>query len=319
MMTSGISDISSSEGRLQRFTLICKLIRSERGLTRKKVEDLIKKRIGSPFHHRKVIQRHLIILEKIGVIENKGGIYLLSSEGKALYELTNKSSILNELSFNERAFYFRIMFTSVLKDQLIKFLEVIREHAYEERKKIIFHYFSTELARNLWNRSTVERNLTRLHESGKIPTFFENKFRCTEMWLEDIGLVVREKNRLSLKEEGKKVLDETNKVGDIRHEIYGLIGRILVCNVTSFHYDKHKHVFLEILREAYPRFKTELDSSDIRALRTFICINLLKKKIALEEEEFDVVVKNLSLEGVVKSVMLGRDGKPTYITLSGIT
>ena len=317
-MTTGISDISSSEGRLHRFTLICKLIGSQRGLTRKKVEDLIKKRIGSPFNNKKVIQRHLIILEKIDIIENRGGIYLLSSEGKALYELTNETH-RRDLSFNERAFYLRMILTSVLREQLITFLEVIREHTQEMRKEVIFHLFSTEMARNLWNASTIKRNLTRLHESGKIPTFFENKFRCMEMWLEDLGLVVREKNKLSLTEEGRIVLDEIGKIDNIKYEVYGLTGCILIGNVTPFRYDKHRKVFLKMLREAYPRFKTELSASDIRALKTFTCINLLKKKITLEEDEFDEVVKNLKLEGVVRSVMLGRDGKPAYISLSEVT
>jgi len=37
---NGISDISSSEGKLRRLTLLCKIIRPEKGLTRKKLESL---------------------------------------------------------------------------------------------------------------------------------------------------------------------------------------------------------------------------------------------------------------------------------------
>ncbi len=318
-MVFGISDITSSEGRLHRFTLICKVIGSEKGLTRKKAGHRIEKELGVPFINKKVIQRHLIILEKLGIIENRGGLYLLSSEGKALDAMVDELPLMNDLSFEERVFYFKIMFNSILKEQLIKFLEVIREQSYMERKKIVYQFFSTNLAQNLWNVTTIEKNLKKLGESRKIPTFFENKFRCMEMWLEDIGLIVREKNRLSLHEKGKIFLDEIGKLVDKSYEYYGLIGQIFVSNVTPFLYDKHRQIFVELFKKAYYRFRSELYTSDIRAIRIYTCINFLKRNIKLEEKEFDEVINTLSLEGIVRSVMLGRDGKPAYVTLSEIT
>jgi hypothetical protein len=313
---NGISDISSSEGKLRRFTLLCKIIRLEKGLTRKKLENLAEQRIGSPFQNRTVTHRHLTISEKIGLIENFGGIYALSSEGKALCELSPESNVTTRLSLEEQAIYFKAIFTSILKGQLKEFLAIVKQHANKTRKEIISRYFSTELARGLWSEATIEKNLTRLQETGKIPTFFENKFRCMEMWLEDIGLIKREKDKMILNINVEILLNEFRKTSDINDKIYGLIGAILVGPTTTFDYSKHREEFLEIFKKAYSLFKTESDISDIKAIMTFVCVNLLKNRIIMEEEMFNGLIKSLWSEGVIKSVMLGRDGKPAYVVLS---
>jgi hypothetical protein len=316
---NGISDISSSEGRLRRFTFLCKIIKSEKGLTRKRLESLVEKEIGSPFRNKTVIQRHLIILEKIGLIESSGGLYTLSSDGKALCELTPESQIITPLSFEEQVIYLKALFTSSLKYQLIELLEVVRLYSNKSRKEMISNYFSTELAQSLWNKTTIEKNLKRLNESGKIPTFFENKFRCMEMWLEDTGLIKKEKNKILLKPSAEKFLDRIKEESIIRNEIYGLIGTVLIGKGVSFNYSKHREEFLTRFKEAYPLFKSGSDISDIRAIMTYVCVSLLKNRIIVEEESFNKAVKSLWSEGIVKSVMLGRDGKPAHVVLSETT
>jgi hypothetical protein len=314
-MVIGISDITSSEGKLERFTQICELIGLEKRLTIKRAEELIEKRIGSPFHNRKVTQRHLVILEKIGLIEKIGEIYILSSEGKALYELVRKLSRTDGLSFEEKIFYFKTLFTSILKNQLIKFLEVIRDHEGEERKKIIGFFFRTELARNLWSETVIKRNLIRL-ESGKIPTFFQNKFGCMEMWLRDLDLVKKLKEKMELEAGTKMFLAKIAKENNLKDKIYELTRIALACEAMPFDYIKHKDDFLRVFKEAYSLFETRTEISDIRSIRTFVCIDLLTRKIKMEEEEFYIAVKKLWKEGIIRSVMLGRNGKPAYVVLS---
>jgi len=255
-------------------------------------------------------------LEKIGLIENVEGIYVLASKGKALCELAHKHEATAQLSFEERVLYFEAMFTSILKAQLKEFLEVIRQRTGMSRKAAISLYFSTKLAQNLWNKATIEKNLIRLRNSGRIPTFFENKFRCMEMWLEDIGLVKKERDKLKLITGAKLVVDEINKKSNIKDRIYGLAGKILVDQTTVFNYLEHKEEFLRIFKQAYLLFKSGADISDIEAIMTFACVSLLKHKITMEEEQFNDTVKLLSSEGFVRSVMLGRDGKPAHVVLS---
>lgn len=315
---NGISDISSSEGRLRRFTFLCRIIKSEKGLTRKRLESLAEKEIGSPFKNKKVLERHLIILEKIGLIENYGDFYTLSSDGKALCELTPECRIITPLSFEEQVIYLKALFASSLKHQLIEFLEVVRLCSNKNRKEIISKYFSTELAKSLWNETTVEKNLKRLNETGKIPTFFENKFRCMEMWLEDTGLIEKEKDKISLKFSAEKFLNGI-KDSSVKNKIYGLIGTVLIGEGILFDYSKHKEKFLVKFKEAYPLFKGESNISDIRAIMTYVCVSLLKNRIIIEEESFYEAVKLLWSEGIVKSVMLGRNGKPAHVLLSEVT
>jgi ribosomal protein S19E (S16A) len=312
----GISDISSSEGRLSRYTQLCHSIKSQKGLTREKLQSLVEKEIGSPFQNRTVTQRHLIILEKIGLIENMEGIYVLASKGKALCELTHEHKVIMQLAFEEQVVYFEAMFTSILKSQLKEFLEVVGQHAKMRRKDAISLYFSTKLAQNLWNKTTIEKNLIRLHNSGKIPTFFENKFRCMEMWLEDIGLVKKEKDKIMFNPGAKLLLNEISQESNIKDRIYKLAGKILVDQITMFNYSEHKEEFLRIFKEAYLLFKSGSDISDIKAIMTFVCVSLLKDKIRMEEEQFNSTVKLLWSEGLVRSVMLGRDGQPAHVVLS---
>jgi len=315
----GISDISSSEGRLRRFTFLCKIIRSEKGLTRKRLENLAEKEIGSPFKNKTVLQRHLIILENMGLIETSEGLYTLSSDGKALCELTPECQIITPLSFEEQVIYLRALFTSPLKYQLIEFLETVRLYSDRNRKDIISNYFSTELAKSIWNKTTIEKNLKKLNETGKIPTFFENKFRCMEMWLEDTGIIKKEKDKILLRCSAEKFLSGIKEESSIKNKIYELIGTVLIDKWVSFSYSKHEEEFLVKFKEAYRLFKGESNISDIRAIMTYVCVKLLKNRIVIEEESFYEAIKSLWSEGIVKSVMLGRNGKPAHVLLSEAT
>lgn len=311
----GISDITSSEGKLKRFTKICRLIEAEKRATRKKIEVLLQKKIGSPFHNKKVIQRHLVILKKINLIENMGGIYMLSSEGKALCALVKDSNKSSGLSFEEKVFYFKTLFTSILSRQLIKFLEVIYEHRNEERKKIIGYFFQTELARNLWNRKVIEKNLLRLEE-GRVPTFFQNKFGCMEMWLRDLELIKSQKRKIILRKSAIIFLKKISNSQNLKDNIYELIGTALSYRTTPFNFKMHKNIFIKIFKDAYFLFKTESNLSDIRSIKNFVCVKLFKDQIRIEERKFDSILEELWKEGIIRSVMLGRDGKSSYVSLS---
>ncbi|MEM3612660.1 MAG: hypothetical protein QW090_04815 [Candidatus Bathyarchaeia archaeon] len=312
----GISDISSSEGKLRRYTLLCKIIRSEKKLTRKKLESLAEEKIGPPFKNKTVLQRHLTILEKMGLIERFEDLYTLSSDGKALCELTPDYQNITHLSFEEKAVYLKALFTSSLRYQLIEFLEVVQLHSDKDRREIISNYFSTELARSLWSEITIEKNLKRLNETGKIPTFFENKFRCMEMWLEDVGLIKKEKNKILLNPFVNKFLEKIKNESLIKSKIFEIMGTVLINNGVVFSYSMHRGEFLIKFKEAYQLFKSESNISDIRAIMAYVCVSLLKSGIILEEDSFYETIKVLWSEGLVKSVMLGRDGKPAHVLLS---
>lgn len=313
----GISDLTSSEGKLERFTTLCRLLFSERGLTKDRIVALAKK-VGPPFHNKKVTERHLVIMEKIGIIEKMDDIYVLSSEGKALCKLAIQTRETNRLIFEEKVFYFKMLFTSIVKDQLLKLLEIVMKYEECETKKIIGAFFSTNFAKNLWNRKVIERNLMKL-EKGNIPSFFRNKFGCMEMWLRDLGLIRRLNGKIMLNHGAKTLLATIQHMRDLRDKIYELAAVALETKVVGIDYSRHRNEFLKVFDEACQLFKTQENMSDIRAIRTFTCIKFLARGLKIEENEFDQIIKELWKEGKIESIMTGRDGRPAYVVLSRFT
>jgi hypothetical protein len=117
----------------------------------------------------------------------------------------------------------------------------------------------------------------------------------------------------------EKFLSGIKEESSIKNKIYELIGTVLIDKWVSFSYSKHKEEFLVKFKEAYRLFKGESNISDIRAIMTYVCVKLLKNRIVIEEESFYEAIKSLWSEGIVKSVMLGRNGKPAHVLLSEAT
>jgi hypothetical protein len=314
----GVSDITSSESKLKRFTLLCRIVRSERGLNVKKLTRLAKEKIGTPFKNPNVSARHIAILQKINLIENLQGVYVLTGDGKALCELANDSidTQTQTLTFGERVIFLKNMFSSVLRRQLVELLSTVQQSGDGSKKKIINSFFSTQLAMNIWNRITVERNLTKLRESGKIPTFFENKFTCMLNWLEDIKLIQRTDKKIETSESGRTLLNELNVSDLSRKNMSKTLAKVLIGETSLLNYSEHKEIFLETFREAYSHFKIDSNVSDIRAIQIFVYVDLLKRGILMEDATFATMINRLSLDGIIRSVMLGRDGKPAYLALT---
>jgi hypothetical protein len=314
MKVYGIADISTSEGKLQRFTKICCLIKPSKTITKSRIVSSVKTSLG--LSNYKEIERHLTILQKIGLIQKIDDVYILSSLGKALCELSKGSEI--ELSEKERIFYFTTLFTSVLKQQLLLFMETVFKNESKPRKEIIMNYFSTKFAQSLWNKETVKKNLIRLKETNKIPSFMENKFGCMEMWLKDLKLVEKKKGKTFLTEKAKVMMRDIEglKLEDIENKIYELAGIVFLDKVIPFSYSKHNQEFLKLLYDSYSLFRIEQGLGDFKAIMKFISVNLLEKGIKIEEREFNENIKLLWSEGIVKSILLGRNGKPAHIVLT---
>ena len=318
-ISEGITDITTSEGNLKRFSQICKLIGDQRrALPRSKVVQLIKEQIG--LTNAKVIGRHISILEKLSILENKEGMYILSSEGKVLYNFIEDLQDKNALSPCEIAFYFRMLFTHFF-GQLYLLLKTIDDHKGKARDDIIIKYFENEDLK-LWKKETVNENLRMFREKGKVSGFFENKFRCMEKWLYDLKFIEKTKKSLKLTYEGKKCLVEIDKITaqkkEINDEIYGIASSLLNLKPDPFDFEnpEHKKNLIGLFKEAYLKFEAKLRLSDLKAIRCWICVILLTKyNIILEEKEFDFLLNALSREGVIRSVMVGRNGRPSFVTI----
>jgi hypothetical protein len=208
------------------------------------------------------------------------------------------------------------MFSSVLRRQLVELLLAVQRNKNGIRKKIVSDFFSAQLAAVVWSKVTIERNLAKLRESGKIPTFFENKFTCMQRWLEDIDLLRRINGKIEITEKGETLLNELKTIEPIKGENCKMLGAVLVSKTSFFDYIQHKEVFLEAFKKAYSHFKIDSSVSDIKAIQIFVCIKLLEQGIVMEESSFATLINKLSTEGIIRSVMLGRDGKPGYVSLA---
>lgn len=307
-ISEGITDITTSEGNLKRFSQICKLIGDqERALPRNRIVQLIKDQIG--LTNDKVIGRHISILEKLSILENKEGMYILSSEGKALYDFIEDLKDKNELSSYEITFYFRTLFTHLF-GQLYRVLKKIDKHKERGRDFIIIQYFENDDFK-LWKKETAKKNL-------------ENKFRCMEKWLQTLNLLDKRKNIIKLTEEGKLLLYRMGEfeidVKDIETRIFLLASNLLYSKkVDEFSYEisEHQNIFNSLLKSSYNKFQVGFDLADIKAMEIWICIKMLNDfKIRIEGDRFYNLLNQLWRESaIVRSMMTGRDSKLAYISL----
>jgi len=306
----GISDISSSEAHLRRLADICERINSKPGQNRAALFRSIKL-LG--INNEKIVERHLAILQKINLLQYLGEIYAVTADGKALSRLTNERVDRDELSSEERSCFFKTLMTSVAKRQLLELLHSVEGEKKGLPKDVIKRYFSTDFARRLWNRDIVDKNLAKLNSEAKMPRFFEHKFRCMETWLEDLLLVAKSRDRLLLTDGAKVVLPKIQQ--DLRNEIYHITSSLYYPTANDFDFNREKRVYVTLFRRAFSFFRSDTGASDLRAIRTYVCIKLLATGLILEEDGFDETISLLSDEGVIRSVILGRNGKPYSITL----
>lgn len=321
----GITDISPEEGELTRLSKICKLIyRQQKPLARDELFQLIKKgrlqliKKDRGLENEKVIGRHIRILEVLKILQRIEGKYILSSHGEVLSEFTEEKDKLN---LYEKIFYLRSFLNEKrLLPQLYLLLYTANGNKDKSRDDIIIEYFKNvlEWRLNLWKREIIQTNLKRTR-TNNIPSFLKNKFGCIEKWLWHLNLVEKRGNLLKLSSNGEKfVLNIHEFFREIEDKSYE-ISSILIQNTPSkFEYGRDKEHLLDLLEESYKKFKRpDIDIADLRAMKSWICTKFLADShIILEEKKFDSLLNTLIEEKVVRSVMVGRDGKISRIILN---
>ena len=314
-----LSDFSSEEGNLKRFSCICKIIESQVSLyrsTRDTTVMLIKKEIS--LKNEKVISRHLNILQRLSVIGFVENGYVLTGEGRALCAfLKHRPSPKQKLIEEERVFYFKILFTSkATTDPLLQIMKSIRKEEGNPRYRAIIAFFESDLAKAIWNAQTVETHLMSYKKRGLVSTFLRNKFRCLQLWLEQLDLVERTDNTTRLTATGKKVIEKTQKYRNtLPEKVYEIASFLVPVSKIKFRFSEHKNILVKQLREANMLFRTRSGTLDIQAVNTFISTKFLLEGIILEEDDFYRSLRNLAKEGIVASLMLGADGRPALMTI----
>ena len=320
LYTKGISDIVQTEGNVPRFTRICQELHQHKLYSWDEIVPLVKKVTG--FTHPNPVRRHIAAFTKLGILDQKDATYIMSSEGRVLLELTKGKTFEERLTLPEKIFYFRAFFNNALY-QLFLFLQMIdQQHGLIDQKEMISDYFRAVLNSPLkiWQRDSLRRDIEIYESRDHLQKGLQNKFGCMKAWLKHLELL--EGKGLVLSPLGKEVLvDLENNSLDIGQRIFALANIYLTGKVGSlpvFDYaqNTHRELFLELFEPAYTLFKTpQLDLSDAKSIRCFLCIKLLlDHQLTLEEKSFDEVVNELARSHMVRSLMTGRDRKLAYIS-----
>lgn len=307
----GISDISSSEAKLERFSKVCVIIRARPGQSRLALYRSFKL-LG--IINKKIVDRHIAISEKLDLIRRHGEAYGISANGKAISAFASERGG-GTLTVEERALYFRILMRSLAKTQLLELLLAVQGEQSGLRRDVIVRFFRTDFAQRLWEKEVIERNLRKMgaNAHAPIPRFFVHKFGCLQGWLRDLSVIGSSSGRLFLTDGVGPLLSKIRNCSD--NDIYHLAARLYFGTAREFDYEIHKEIYVDLFRKAFSLFGFETGASDVKSIRTYVCVRSLLKGIILEEKTFDNSLRLLSIDRIIRSVILGRDGKPHSVTL----
>lgn len=308
---SYLTDITTSEGNLSRLSLICEIIARARLHDRAKLYKAITEEAG--ITNPKVIGRHLHILKTIGLIGDVHETYLVTSRGKALVKLRNQRvKVINKA---EKVVFFKSFFTSI-PEQLFWVIYIVGKNERALLEEIAHEYFYFSPARSIWIR-TIKRAIQRGSKKDKTLTRgMRNKFETMLYWLSQLD-ILKKGNRVWLTKNGLKLLDAfPRNVGDAPSSVYHLAALLYYGQfIKFFDLNRQKNDLINVLREGNRSFRGEQNLSDIVAVQEFASAILVTNGIVLEEKRFYEAIQELSFDGTIKSVILGRDGKPAFLVM----
>jgi rRNA processing protein Krr1/Pno1 len=317
----GIGDLTSSEGDLIRFSNLCRIV-GTKGLTRRRLREIAK--VQLQLTNRKVLDRHVSILERLEVLKCAAGRIVLASEGKVLYEFVRHLNVSrNLLHQTEVVFYFKLLFKYATK-QLAVMLQTISENEGKERENQIVAYFKRAMTEipGLWNPESIQRNLWNFEEGKGISRFFENKYRCMEKWLVSMGLLAKSERGRVLTSVGRSCL---RKIEDYNLDLANHLNELarLVARRTDEPYSKpsfslgyQEKVARRRFLHACRKFRIAPELVDLQAARSWTASTVLVKDgIVLEDDVFDDLLDRWQNQGLIRSITVGKNGKRDIISV----
>lgn len=306
---NGISDIASSEGNLLDFSKIVWIIGHEKLVSKHKILLRFQEITGST--SKGSFERKLSIVEKLNLVEFFAEKYLLNSWGKILCKILEDH---NKMDDKLRSFYFVLLFSSIARNQLSQLLKVIDKQHGKEKKQLILDYFTTEVAKKIWNKKILEKNIREMKEYNILPSMFNNKFSCMIKWLDILGLIEVKLGGYypQLKHETIKSLNKIERVENIFEDA-------AVIRFKEFRFFDKKQDYgklVKLVKYTHNLFCTsESRLSDIQAVSGFICLEFLNQGIVIEQQLFFTITSKLKENGIIRSIMAGRDGTPKNMRL----
>jgi len=316
--TAFLADLTTSEGRLHRFTAISRIIAPRAAISSDRLRSLIQEEVK--LTNTKVIRRHIRAMQSLGLIERSDIGYILSSEGKALCELTTPN-LASEPELAEKVFYLRAL-AFHLPVQFTSMLLAIFENVDKSKERVISSYGQKVLPTSTWTDKTkTDLRTTLLGQPDLPPRKVQNNFDCFRLWLRQLELVRPDPLRLT--RTGQMMVEiAAQQASEIRDKIYWVAAAYMggaPPQLPRFNYDddSDRQLFLKLLHRGYERFeRPELRLSDVRSISVYVCIVMLVEgHRILDEASFWQLVNQLLRDRRIGSILAGRDGKAAYITL----
>lgn len=307
-----LTDITSSEGNLKRFSTICKKFYSVRTISKTKAQLLVKE---TGINHPKVIGRYLHILKVLNFITTKGEFYVLTSFGKVLAE----NNTLKDLSSEEKTIFFMSFFKKI-PDQLyfvlksINDLDPIRDYNISFEKSVI-NYFSSSSVQKIWNKKTIENSIIKYNKTGKLQRGIENKFETMVSWLFQMDLIKRFPT-LKLTPKGLRVIQELHKNID-DFDLFTLVATYYSPNFEKLSPNQENQDLLPLIEKALGKFSNKEGFSDLTSVKLYCFVAaLVEHKVFLDEKSVFRLLENMKKRGKIKSFLLDRKGKLALAQLS---
>jgi hypothetical protein len=311
-----VIDLTTSEGRLDRFTSICHMLPSRGVSSIGALRGEIERELG--LTNAKVVRRHLRAMETLGSLVRDEPGYALSKEGRVVRVLVPwRSRQARPLGTAEKVFYLRTL-TVHVPLQLESMLLAISGVSSRDGQRCLADY-----ARRLvkvgvpWkDADLIAQGLTR--QPGPLPRKLRNNFDCLRLWMRQLGLV--ESEGLVLTPMGRWLAANMERPAERRETIY-VAGSAYVCGspgcLRTYDDRRDRWELTEMLRDAYSRFGTPgLGMASVVSIALYVCIQgVVRNRWVLSEDRFEMVLRSLARGGVVESLMTGRDGTLAYMSL----
>lgn len=309
-----LSDITSSEGILARYSDICRTMKFE-VYTSKELHKLIRDR--QRLSNEKVRGRHIQIMRNLDLLQlRENRTYKLFTHGKTIIGFEEKGRLgKRPLSTKDKVLYLSLL-ANKGRNLILPFLERLNHRNLRSRDKVIIGFFRAIKGRNIWPEGTIEGGLELWLKNRQIHRSFENRFRCIEMWLEDLGLIIKKEQNIGISSKGvgfKRILVQVDSL-TLQKSIEIISGRKTVA--IDINLSNHYRLLKQKILGKYNVLFEPTGFTDIQAMYELTCIELgLEQQIFFPERDLPLLLKRLWDEDLVSSLSKDTDGKLRYFVL----
>ena len=262
-----------------------------------------------------VVDRHVRLARRLRLLEKSNDRFRATDRAKALLKLDGPPSSSESLSQYDKVFFTQ----ALLQEAPVQLLILMKAIEHEQGRpwgSVVIEYFK-HYEYLPWKHQTIVRSLSSYEMSGHVPRLLEHKVSAMAGWLRDLGLTApRGPPRLT--QSGDMLLSHWSMD---RHtlDLEPLQAARIVCGIAQAKEFTIRPFDTSIIERATEILRTSpapfgMVSYEYARFRV-TCSLLVESGIVLNENIFRALVDDLWKKGVVRSILMGREGKPEAITL----